>query len=107
MHALGSIDQIPLGEGRTFRVGGIVVAVFRTRDGHLRATQATCPHRGGPLAEGLVGGGVVVCPLHGRRFDLATGEGLDGCDRLRTFTVVVRDGEMFVENAELTAATGS
>jgi len=78
---LGPMAQIPAGEGRRFAVDGRDVAVFRTRDGQLYATQATCPHRAGPLADGLVGGSILVCPLHERQFDLTTGKGLQGdCD---------------------------
>jgi nitrite reductase (NADH) small subunit len=48
--------------------------VFHLRDGGVLATQAACPHRGGPLADGIIGGTIVICPLHGKRFDLATGQ---------------------------------
>ena len=71
--ALGPVDQIPVGEGRTFVVEDRQIAVFRLRDGSLRALDAVCPHRGGPLADGLVDTHVVICPLHGRTYDLATG----------------------------------
>ena len=72
-HRLGPIDQIPIGEGRTFRVGGQDIAVFRLRGGGIAATQAQCPHRGGPLADGIVGLDSIVCPLHAWRFSLSTG----------------------------------
>jgi nitrite reductase [NAD(P)H] small subunit len=87
---IGSLDDIPLGEGRTCVVGGLEIAVFRTREGEVHAVQARCPHRGGPLADGLVGGGSVVCPLHARRFDLRTGEPIgDRCRALATYQVEV------------------
>ena len=70
---LGHVDRIPLGEGRTFRLGDRDVAVFRTRTG-VFATDAACPHRSGRLADGLVGDGRVICPLHGFKFALATGQ---------------------------------
>ncbi|HEX7827411.1 MAG TPA: Rieske 2Fe-2S domain-containing protein, partial [Mycobacterium sp.] len=65
---VGPLDEIPPGEGRTYAVGGEQVAVFRLRDGSLRAIDAVCPHRGGPLADGLIDENVVVCPLHGHTF---------------------------------------
>ncbi len=71
--SLGPIGQIPLGEGRAFHVADHHIAVFRLREGGLAATQADCPHRGGPLADGIVGQNSVVCPLHAQRFALATG----------------------------------
>ncbi|HET6149649.1 MAG TPA: Rieske (2Fe-2S) protein [Polyangia bacterium] len=88
-HDLGPTAQIPPGEGRNFDVAGRRVAVFRTRDGRVFATQAACPHRGGPLADGLVGDGVVVCPLHEWRFDLASGETLNGTCPLEVYDLTV------------------
>ena len=86
--SLGPVDQIPLGEGRVFEVGDTPVAVFRTRQGELFATQAACPHREGPLADGIIGGTQIVCPLHAYRFDLATGSPMgNDCASLRTFRV--------------------
>ncbi|HEY6552720.1 MAG TPA: Rieske 2Fe-2S domain-containing protein, partial [Vicinamibacteria bacterium] len=85
---LGRVEQIPLGEGRAFQVGVERVAVFRPRDGGLFATEAVCPHRQGPLADGLVGGGKVYCPLHGFAFDLTSGRCLNSASAgARTFRV--------------------
>ena len=67
------VDDIPVGEGRAVAVDGAQVAVFRLRDGFLRALDAVCPHRGGPLADGLIDGRVVLCPLPGYTYDLMTG----------------------------------
>lgn len=72
-HKLGMLTEIPEGEGRTFTVSGKQVAVFRTRTGGLYATQAECPHKKGPLADGLLGNDTLVCPLHEWTFDLTTG----------------------------------
>ena len=58
---LGPVDDIPMGEGRAYAVAGRQIVVFRLRDGSLRALDAVCPHRGGPLADGLTDGRVVVC----------------------------------------------
>lgn len=66
-------QDIPVGEGRAMAVDGAEVAVFRLRDGTLCALGGVCPHRGGPLADGLLDGRVVVCPLHGYTYDLRTG----------------------------------
>ena len=78
---LGSVDQIPMGEGRVFPVRGVEIAVFHTRAGAVYAAQAECPHRQGPLADGIIGGTIVMCPFHSRKFDLTTGVGTAG--RLR------------------------
>ncbi len=84
---LGSVEQIPLGQGRCFKIGFHDVAVFRYRDGRLGATENRCPHRGGPLAEGIIGDGKVVCPLHGHKFDLRTGEGSGAPECVKAFKV--------------------
>jgi len=91
-HCLGPLAQIPKGEGRVFEVPSgspdpVALAVFHLRSGAVHATQAACPHRDGPLADGLVGGTTVVCPLHARKFDLATGAALSGECGLTTFPV--------------------
>src|SRR4051812_25414907 len=72
--SLGPVDEIPVGEGRAYAVEGQQIAVFRLRDGSLRALDAVCPHRGGPLSDGLADGRVVVCPLHSYTYDLSSGE---------------------------------
>jgi nitrite reductase (NADH) small subunit len=92
LHVLGAVDQIPPGEGRAFGVEGEQVAVFRLRDGSLRALSAVCPHRGGPIADGTIDRHVVMCPLHQHAFDLATGCSTTGAGPLRTYQVTL-DGE--------------
>ena len=90
--ALGPVSQIPLGEGRNFQVGDTEIAVFHTRQG-VYATQAECPHRQGPLADGLVGGTSVICPFHAWKFDLTTGEALMGQCAIQTYPVrLTEDG---------------
>ena len=86
---LGPLAQIPLGEGRNFNIGALHIAVFHARHGEIYATQAECPHRVGPLADGLLGGSTLVCPLHGWKFDLATGATTNGECGLKTYPVEV------------------
>lgn len=95
---LGPVEAIPHGEGRNFRLpDGREVAVFRARSGELFATQARCSHRGGPLADGLIGAGKVVCPFHGYAFDLITGEPvMHSCPALATYAVEVDGAGMLV-----------
>lgn len=89
---LGAVERIPLGEGREFEVDGELVTVFRARDGQLFAVQAKCPHRQGALADGIIGAGKVVCPMHSFKFDLATGAPLgNDCAALKTYVVSVND----------------
>ena len=65
-------DNIPPREGRAVVVGGREIAVFNLGDRFL-ATANQCPHRGGPLADGIVTGAAVVCPLHAWKVDMQSG----------------------------------
>jgi nitrite reductase (NADH) small subunit len=90
--SLGSVDEIPVGEGRAYGVEGRQIAVFRLRDGSVRAVDAVCPHRGGPLSDGLADGRVVICPLHNYTYDLFTGDEVaNGGDGVRTYPARVDD----------------
>ena len=93
---IGMAADVPLLEGKTVTIGGRRVAVFRTADG-FHAIGASCPHKGGPLADGMLIGEQVVCPLHAFRFDGTSGE----CDQahvcaIEAFPAEVRDGTVFV-----------
>lgn len=92
-YSLGPVEQIPVGEGRVFEVEGRSIAVFRTRQGEVYATQAACPHKAGPLCDGIIGGRQIVCPLHAYKFDLATGSPVgNDCEPLRTYAVSIGEG---------------
>src|SRR4051794_24877673 len=69
--------DVAVGLGRAFRIGGHTVGVFQTRTGRFFAVENTCPHKGGPLSEGMIVGEQVVCPLHAFRFEADTGD----CDQ--------------------------
>lgn len=90
---VGRTDEIPVGEGRTYAVDDQQIAVYRMRDGSLRALAAVCPHRGGPLADGLTDDRVVVCPLHNYAYDLCTGAEVSGSGlSVRAYGVTDVDG---------------
>ena len=98
VYNLGLLERIPLGEGRTFRIEDTAVAIFRTRTNEVFATQATCPHKGGPLADGIIGNGKLICPLHAYKFQLVTGEALGHtCGSLETYPVSLdEDGNVLL-----------
>ena len=95
-HVLGPLAEIPPGEGRAYGVAGRQVAVFRLRNGTVRALDAVCPHRGGPLADGQTDAEVVVCPLHAHVFDLGTGACRSGQADVASYPVGVEDGQVVV-----------
>ncbi len=103
MSAVGSIEQlrlcaeedVPVHEGKVVRVGDRPLAVFHTEDG-FRVIDNTCTHMGGTLADGLVGDATVACPLHDRRFDLATGRAVGhDCGAVASYPVEVRDNAVY------------
>ena len=87
---LGPVERVPVGEGRLYFAGPTLLAIFRSRSGELFATQPDCPHRGGPLADGIVGERTLICPLHANKFDLETGKPLgNDCAPLKTYRVEI------------------
>src|SRR5690348_6307114 len=65
-------ENIPLREGRAVRVGNRDIAVFNL-GGRFLAVENRCPHQAGPLADGIISGNTVVCPLHAWKVDLECG----------------------------------
>ena len=102
---VGSVTDLPERGARCVRIGATTVAVFRTSGGGIFALRDQCPHRGGPLSQGIVHGTRVTCPLHDWVIDLKTGKAT-GVDEgsTPTFTVRVIDGRVVLElPAELLA----
>ena len=88
--------DVPYLEGRRVTVGGEAVAIFRT-EGGFAALGATCPHRGGPLADGIVSERCVTCPLHNWRVDLHTGRVVAGGEgAVPVYAVVEREGDLYL-----------
>jgi nitrite reductase (NADH) small subunit len=104
---LGRLADIPPGEGRTFELDGLRIAVFHTRAGDVFATQAECPHRAGPLADGMLAGATVTCPLHERVYDLASGRAVAGECGITTYPVqATEEGLMLLQPATVVAMAG-
>lgn len=108
-----SLDELPVGERTVIDVGGRSIGVIHSTDG-LYAVRNRCPHQGAPLCLGRVSGTTfadrphayrydldgraLACPWHHWEFDLRTGRSLfDPSVRVRTYPVVVRDGDIVVE----------
>ena len=97
------LEEIPvLGARRVTRSAGAPVAVFRTADDQVFALLDRCPHKGGPLSQGIVFGHSVACPLHNWTIGMA-----DGCAQapdtgcVQRFAVKVEGGQVFLDADEL------
>ena len=97
---IGPIEDIPLRGARKLRTPLGCIAVFRTDVAEVFATGGACPHKGGPLAEGIVHGRRVTCPLHNWVFDLETGKAQGGDEgRIPTYPAKVEAGRVLVDAA--------
>lgn len=92
------VENIPCREGRAVTVAGMEIAIFHLENRYL-TIENKCPHKNGPLCDGIVSGTTVVCPLHGRRFDLETGMAVRASEPswVATFPTRVEDGIIFVD----------
>lgn len=77
---VGAVTDVPRRGARRVPSPRGDIAIFRTGDGDVFALMDKCPHKGGPLSEGIVHGRAVTCPLHAWNIDLATGEAM-GADK--------------------------
>jgi len=95
----GAADFEP-GTCRVAWVEGVPVAVFKVSDGAYYAIEDCCSHQATPLSEGAVEGLEVICPLHGARFSLATGQALTppAYEPVATFPVRVENGKVQVKD---------
>ncbi|RYX89200.1 MAG: nitrite reductase small subunit NirD [Comamonadaceae bacterium] len=97
------VDEIPvLGSRRVARPVGVDVAVFRNTEDEVFAVLDRCPHKGGPLSQGIVFGRSVACPLHNWTIDLEGGCARapdEGC--VQTFACKVEGGQVHLDTFEL------
>lgn len=94
---IAALEDIPRLGSRVVKTDTMNVAVFRTRDDQVFALKDACPHRQGPLSQGIVSGTTVTCPLHNWKIDLGSGEALgpdEGCTN--TFSTKIEDGKVFL-----------
>ncbi|HEU4459878.1 MAG TPA: nitrite reductase small subunit NirD [Methylibium sp.] len=101
--AICKLSDIPvLGSRRVARPAGVAVALFRNADDEVFALLDRCPHKGGPLSQGIVFGTSVACPLHNWQIGLA-----DGCAKAPdegctpAFACKLDGGEVFLDAREL------
>lgn len=101
---IGRLDEIPVLGARVIKTAAGCVAVFRAAENEVFALEDRCPHKGGPLSQGIVHGRSVTCPLHGMVLSLESGEAM-GADSgsVRTFPLKVEDGYILIDAANLSA----
>ncbi|CAN7316277.1 nitrite reductase small subunit NirD [Bosea sp. LjRoot237] len=102
--AVGSADDIPLRGARVVTAASGDIAVFKAADGAIFALRDRCPHKGGPLSQGIVHGHGVTCPLHNWVISLQTGEA-QGADKgcVPKIPVRIEDGKVLLPAAVLAA----
>ena len=96
-HPIGDISDIPLRGARCVKTPQGKIGVFRTGENQVYAIEDHCPHKGGPLTQGIVHGGSVTCPLHNWVISLETGMAL-GADEGAVRTIPIRniDGQLSI-----------
>jgi nitrite reductase (NADH) small subunit len=99
---VGALTDVPPRGGRVVRTPRGCIAIFRAADDSVFALDDRCPHKGGPLSDGIVHGHAVTCPLHNLVVSLATGDA-QGPDegRVRTHGVRVEAGRILLDPAAL------
>ena len=98
---IGSIDDIPQRGARCVITPQGRIGVFRTADDQIFAIEDHCPHKGGPLSQGIVHGAAVTCPLHNWVISLETGKALGADDgAVNTILVRVEDGRIALSLGE-------
>ena len=92
-----ALQDIPQLGSRVIKTDTMNIAVFRTASDEVFAMKNACPHKGGPLSEGIVHGTSVTCPLHNWKIDLASGKALgpdEGCTNV--FPTKVENGSVYI-----------
>jgi len=92
-----ALDEIPVSQARSVNTGENIIAIFRLTDDRVKAIENRCPHKQGPLAEGMVSGDDILCPLHNWRIHLDDGK-VAAPDRgcVKTYPVKVENGQIFL-----------
>lgn len=105
---VGALDDIPVLGARVVKTPSGCLAVFRTDANEVFALNDRCPHKGGPLSQGIVHGRSVTCPLHNWVIDLATGNAL-GADKghVPTVAIKIEAGRILVDTSTLARLTAT
>lgn len=101
---VGALADIPVRGARVVKSPAGCIALFRTAENEVFAIDDKCPHKAGPLAQGIVHGKAVTCPLHNWVISLETGKA-QGADtgEVRTFELRIEDGRILLDTSALMA----
>lgn len=102
---IGALDDIPVRGARVVKTAAGCVAVFRTAEDEVYAIDDRCPHKAGPLAQGIVHGREVTCPLHNWVISLETGKA-QGADvgSVKIYELRIEAGRILIDFGALAAA---
>ena len=101
---IGALESIPVQGARVVKTGQGCIAVFRPSENAVFALDDHCPHKAGPLSQGIVHGNAVTCPLHNWVISLETGSAM-GADEgnVRTYPLRIANGRVLIDLAAFTA----
>ena len=105
----GRLDAFPMGRPVLVVLDGRRLALVRTADAVVHVLDDSCPHAGGPLSEGAVLNGNLICPYHTWFFDLRTGACVEGrpTERVCVFPVAIEGDDVWVDLPETDASAGA
>ncbi len=98
---IAAVTDIPLRGARVVKTPIGCIGLFRTDEAEVFAVSNTCPHKNGPLSEGIVHGQSVTCPLHNWVFDLNTGQAKGEDGRIETYPVRIESGRILLDASTL------
>ena len=105
---IGDLNDVPRRGARCIKTPLGKIAVFRTAEDQVFAIDDQCPHKGGPLSQGIVHGAQVTCPLHNWVFSLETGVA-QGADEgaVRTYPLRLHNNRILIDADSFAAATAA
>ena len=105
---IGTLDDIPERGARVVKTHAGCVAIFRTGPEEVFAASDRCPHKGGPLSEGIVHGQKVTCPLHNWVFDLNSGQAQGADDgQIATYPIRIEAGRLLLDASAVLARSAA
>lgn len=99
---IGAVEDIPVRAARIVKTNQGCIAVFRNAANKVFAIDDKCPHKGGPLSNGIQHGESITCPLHNWVLDLNSGQA-QGVDEghVKTYITKIENGRIFMEKSAL------